>query len=82
MGAEGDKIHEQEAAVEVYVVCSSCGRANRTDARFCDRCSTDLHATCLECGAEAAADHVFCPRCGSRLLDPTMPVIPQPHPRL
>ncbi|MDP9068693.1 MAG: protein kinase [Actinomycetota bacterium] len=77
-GRRRDELEERQTGAHAFVVCSSCGRANRSDARFCDRCSGDLHSSCLECGAHVAADASFCSQCGSRVLGAATALIPQP----
>lgn len=55
------------AGAGAVATCPSCGRANRADARFCDRCSAELALICQRCGAPAPADANYCARCGKAL---------------
>lgn len=66
-GGERGQSEGPGASRQTLVACPSCGRANRSDARFCDRCSSDLPRDCPGCGARPAIGDVFCARCGSRL---------------
>lgn len=47
--------------------CSSCGRANPEDARFCEQCGAALGRACPRCGLAVAAGSQFCRRCGADL---------------
>jgi len=47
--------------------CSSCGRANPEDARFCEQCGAALGRACPRCGLAVAAGSRFCRRCGADL---------------
>src|SRR5262245_12789316 len=51
------------------VNCASCGRANRTGARFCGGCGASLAPRCPACGATADPDSRFCDACGAALAD-------------
>ncbi len=79
-GRQREQTEAQREDVQVFIVCPSCGRPNRTDARFCDRCSSDLNSTCPDCGAQGAVDAVFCSLCGSRIGGAATQ--PTPHPPL
>jgi class 3 adenylate cyclase/ketosteroid isomerase-like protein len=52
------------------VNCTSCGRENRTGARFCGGCGASLAPRCPACGAAAEADARFCDGCGASLAAP------------
>jgi class 3 adenylate cyclase/tetratricopeptide (TPR) repeat protein len=43
--------------------CSTCGHANRDQARFCEECGGPLSG-CPSCGAELRATAKFCDSCG------------------
>ncbi|HVH16845.1 MAG TPA: nuclear transport factor 2 family protein, partial [Myxococcota bacterium] len=47
--------------------CTSCGRANRTGARFCGGCGAALSPRCPACGSECEAGARFCDACGGPL---------------
>ena len=47
--------------------CASCGRANRSGARFCRGCGGPLAPRCPSCGAESEPDAQFCDACGGSL---------------
>lgn len=49
------------------VRCPSCGHGNPSDARFCDRCGSELGAVCDSCGTRNSPGARFCRRCGARL---------------
>jgi hypothetical protein len=57
------------------VQCPSCGRENRTDARFCDACGQPFQSQLategdLVCPACGYPNHVrFCARCGEALAE-------------
>ncbi|HTO07323.1 MAG TPA: nuclear transport factor 2 family protein [Myxococcota bacterium] len=53
--------------------CASCGRANRSGARFCSGCGQALAPRCPRCGAECPADAQFCDACGAALGSPAPP---------
>src|SRR5947208_7160947 len=48
--------------------CTSCGRANRTGARFCGSCGKPLAPRCLACGTECEPGAQFCDACGASLV--------------
>jgi len=50
--------------------CASCGRANRTAARFCSGCGKPLARQCTACGTANHADAQFCDTCGASLTAP------------
>ncbi|MDX1982972.1 MAG: zinc ribbon domain-containing protein, partial [Bryobacteraceae bacterium] len=50
--------------------CSSCGRVNRAESRFCVGCGKALVPRCPGCGAETELDARFCGACGSSLAAP------------
>jgi class 3 adenylate cyclase len=52
------------------VNCASCGRENRTGARFCGGCGGSLAPRCPACGAAAEPDARFCDGCGASLAAP------------
>jgi class 3 adenylate cyclase/tetratricopeptide (TPR) repeat protein len=58
------------------VLCASCGKENRDDARFCRGCGAALALRCPACGAEQPDDATFCDRCGARVGAP--PAAPTP----
>ncbi len=52
-------------------VCTSCGAALATDARFCARCGTprapkQAEKFCSACGNKLEPDALFCTQCGKR----------------
>ena len=51
--------------------CTRCDRENRSGARFCSGCGTELPPSCPACGATAEPDGAFCDRCGARLAPDT-----------
>jgi predicted ATPase/class 3 adenylate cyclase len=53
--------------------CSKCGADNRTTARFCDDCGTQLHPQCSACGAPSRAGAGFCDTCGVTLSGSAAP---------
>ena len=50
------------------MTCASCGRANRSGARFCDGCGRPLAQRCPGCDAECRPDAQFCDGCGTTLV--------------
>ncbi|MGH7893915.1 MAG: AAA family ATPase, partial [Candidatus Binatia bacterium] len=48
--------------------CTTCGRANRPGARFCDGCGKALVPRCPACGTESRAGAQFCDACGGALV--------------
>ena len=48
-------------------VCSSCGKENSPEQKFCGECGTPLTGGCPSCGAENPPGHKFCGECGSPL---------------
>lgn len=44
--------------------CAACGRENRENASFCDKCGARLIRPCSSCGARIAAGSSFCDKCG------------------
>jgi len=62
------------------MLCPSCGRGNREDARFCRGCGAKLARACPSCGADLEADASFCGKCGHRLAEPSKPTA-APDPR-
>jgi class 3 adenylate cyclase/tetratricopeptide (TPR) repeat protein len=69
-------VNPRRRGVEGSVLCASCGKENRDDARFCRGCGTPLAIRCPACGAEQADDATFCDRCGARVGVP--PAAPTP----
>ena len=65
------------------MVCQNCGTENRSDAKFCHGCGSQLGLACPACGAPYEPGHAFCEECGARLdqgapaAAPTTPVQPQ-----
>ena len=51
--------------------CSSCGRPNPDDARFCSSCGSALGLACVRCGAELPDDARFCSACGTAVEEET-----------
>ncbi len=51
------------------MTCASCGRANRTGARFCGGCGAALAPRCPACGVESEAGAQFCDACGASLVE-------------
>ena len=49
----------------ISLECTSCGRENRDDARFCAGCGTALSRSCAACDRELAPDAAFCDGCGT-----------------
>lgn len=47
--------------------CLDCGHKNRPDARFCDRCGTELLTACPACGTANDPGARFCRQCGGQL---------------
>ena len=45
--------------------CSACGTENRTGAKFCGSCGTQLVLTCAQCGSELSPTNKFCDSCGA-----------------
>jgi class 3 adenylate cyclase len=67
------------------VLCPSCGRENREDAKFCKGCGGSLASTCPSCGADLDADASFCDKCGASLTEAAPPArtpTPAPSPAL
>ena len=80
-GRQRDQIDERSGAgAEAFVMCSACGRPNRRDARYCDRCSSDLRSGCPACGTQPATADPFCSRCGHRLTGVVTTLITRPPP--
>ncbi len=50
-------------------VCSKCGAASPTGARFCMACGAPLARSCRACGTEAPPQARFCIACGTTLDD-------------
>jgi class 3 adenylate cyclase len=50
--------------------CTSCGRVNGPDARFCGECGRPIVARCPACSIEVAPDLKFCEGCGADLRGP------------
>src|SRR5215475_14029315 len=48
--------------------CNECGKANRSEARFCGGCGRPLAARCPQCGADSTPDAQFCDACGAALV--------------
>ncbi|XP_013879871.1 double zinc ribbon and ankyrin repeat-containing protein 1 [Austrofundulus limnaeus] len=62
------------------LTCSRCKRLNRSDARFCDWCSSRVKATqaascveCWRCGASGDPYALYCATCGILLEGPAPP---------
>uniref|UniRef100_A0A8C4QF24 Double zinc ribbon and ankyrin repeat-containing protein 1 n=1 Tax=Eptatretus burgeri TaxID=7764 RepID=A0A8C4QF24_EPTBU len=60
--------------------CSQCGRANSSDALFCDWCGTKpqpsklpTSVTCSQCGASSPPYSKFCASCGVFMKPPARP---------
>ena len=51
------------------VICPHCGRANDTDAKFCDGCGKPLARICPACGRANDAEAKFCDNCGAPLQE-------------
>jgi class 3 adenylate cyclase len=49
------------------IPCSYCGRENREDSRFCDRCGAPLTIRCGSCARELSPHARFCDGCGARV---------------
>src|SRR5262245_9084277 len=47
--------------------CTTCGRENPAENRFCGGCGTALARACAACGHANPADHRFCGACGTSL---------------
>ncbi|MGB0385199.1 MAG: ECF transporter S component [Ardenticatenaceae bacterium] len=56
--------------------CSTCGKPNRANARFCAHCATPFMQTCTVCGTQNASTARFCHYCASPLTAqlPQVPV--------
>ena len=52
--------------------CSTCGRENRPDARFCDGCGEARAHNCGGCGTTLRADARFCDACGVAVGSPAL----------
>src|SRR5437016_6357055 len=48
--------------------CTSCGKANRSGARFCGGCGKPLAPRCPACAAECEPGGQFCDACGASLV--------------
>jgi hypothetical protein len=53
------------------LICSHCGRANKSDRRVCERCEHPLpsHIICRNCGY--MAQYPICTKCGTPVPAPT-----------
>ena len=49
------------------MICSNCGTANPTGAKFCTECATRLAVACPACGTANAATAKFCAECATPL---------------
>ncbi|MBR2498993.1 MAG: SPFH domain-containing protein [Clostridia bacterium] len=49
-------------------ICTNCGNAINSKAKFCDECGTKVETKrfCTNCGIEISSDAKFCPDCGSK----------------
>ena len=62
------------------MLCSSCGRENHADARFCTECGAKLSLSCASCGTSAEPEDRFCASCGSPLAAASKPtLVPEPR---
>ncbi|XP_065882597.1 double zinc ribbon and ankyrin repeat-containing protein 1-like isoform X3 [Dysidea avara] len=60
----------------VYLLCSTCGRINASDARFCDWCGREpagpqQPVTCSSCSATNSWEARHCVSCSAQLRPPT-----------
>src|SRR5262245_41557853 len=49
------------------MTCTTCGRENPDENRFCGGCGTALARACAACGHANPPDHRFCGACGASL---------------
>ncbi|MGH7899707.1 MAG: adenylate/guanylate cyclase domain-containing protein, partial [Candidatus Binatia bacterium] len=61
------------ATVDAMMLCSRCGRENRTGRKFCADCGSPLALVCNSCGARNRAGERFCGECGHSLAVPAAP---------
>jgi class 3 adenylate cyclase/ketosteroid isomerase-like protein len=52
------------------MICTSCGHANRSGARFCADCGARVPERCHSCGAELPVAARFCDACGVPVAAP------------
>jgi len=59
----------QQQPAAATVACPKCGTANPADAKFCNKCGTNLGGSikCAECGTENPIGAKFCNSCGTKL---------------
>ena len=57
-------------------ICPKCGTRNRLQAKFCDKCGTDLtkKKICPKCRTENRLNATFCDKCGTDLTKKQIPV--------
>ena len=47
--------------------CSTCGKNNPIESKFCNNCGSSLSPSCSNCGHSNPPGALFCGRCGSKL---------------
>jgi hypothetical protein len=56
-----------EGKGEESVVCPKCGKKNKKEDKFCDRCGALLRRSCPKGGALNDSEAGFCSQCGQKL---------------
>jgi class 3 adenylate cyclase/tetratricopeptide (TPR) repeat protein len=61
------------------IQCTSCGKENPSEQKFCGECGLRLGAVCPSCGSQNAPENKFCGECGA-VLSAAATLAPDPVP--